>query len=91
MIFTDSRYADGTLIKTFDSRTATYEVSVVREFPEDSADFYYYVWRSKDRLDQLAYEKLGSSAFWWRIMDYNPEIINAANIAPGTVIRIPNG
>ena len=90
MIFTDSRYADGTLIKTFDARKASYEVSVMREFPEDESDFYYYVWRAKDRVDQLAYERLGSSSMWWRIMDYNPEIINAADIAPGTVVRIPN-
>lgn len=90
MIYTDSRYADGVLIKTFDPRNGTHVVSVAREFPEAEADFYYYTWTAKDRLDQIAYERLGSSTFWWRIMDYNPEITNAANIAPGTVIRVPN-
>lgn len=90
MIFVDSRYADGTLSKTFDARTVSHVVSVTREFSEMESDFYYYTWTAKDRLDQIAYERMGNSTYWWKIMDFNPEIINAANIAPGTVIRIPN-
>lgn len=90
MIFADSRYSDGYLQKSYDSRTNQNTVSVMRSFPEDSSSFYYYVWTSRDRLDKLALEKLGNPDLWWRIMDYNPEISNGLDIPIGTTLRIPN-
>ena len=44
----------------------------------------------QDRIDQVAKKFLGYSHLWWKIMDFNPETINPLDIAPGTVIRIPN-
>jgi len=91
MIFSDSRYATGTIFKAFDSRKNNYQITVFRNFPEESASFYYYTWVEGDRMDILANQFFGNPAMWWTIMDYNPEIIDTFDIPVGTVIRIPNG
>lgn len=89
MIFTDSRYADGYLQKNYRARNDSYELSVYRDFPEETSTFIYHVWRTRDRIDKLASRYLGSPKLWYRIMDYNPEIVNVFEIKPGTVLRIP--
>ena len=91
MIFTDSRYSDGLIARVYDKRRNAYNASVFREFPEAVANFYYYVWGEGDRLDIVANKFLGSSALWWQLLDFNPEIIDGFDIKTGTVIRIPNG
>lgn len=90
MIYADSRYADGYLQKSLDSRTGIYTVGVLRHFPEESSHYYYYVWTERDRLDKLALERLGNVDLWWRILDYNPEIGNGLDIPVGTTLRIPS-
>lgn len=90
MIYADSRYADGYLQKSLDSRTGVYTVGVLRHFPTDSSQYYYYVWTERDRLDKLALERLGNVDLWWRILDYNPEISNGLDIPVGTTLRIPS-
>jgi hypothetical protein len=40
-------------------------------------------------MENVAYQLLGEANSWWRIMDYNPEILDALNIPIGTLIRIP--
>lgn len=90
MIFSDSRYADGTLITAFDSRKSNYAVGVLRQFPTESTSFYYYTWSAADRIDLIALNLLGDVDLWWRIMDFNPEINDPINIPAGTVIRIPS-
>lgn len=89
MIYSDSRYASGSIYKAQDPRTAQYQTTVTRVFPEDSAEFYYYVWLEGDRIDEVAYALYSNSNYWWTIMDYNPEISDALNITPGTVLRMP--
>lgn len=91
MIFTDSRYADGTLVKAQDSRTGDYRLGVYRKFPTKKAPFYQYTWVEGDRIDMVANTLLGNPSFWWQIMDANPEVINPSNIPVGTVLRIPRG
>jgi len=49
---------------------------------------YEYV--EKDRLDTLAQKYLNNPGLWYEILDINPEIIDPTNIAPGTLLRIPN-
>jgi nucleoid-associated protein YgaU len=49
---------------------------------------YEYV--EKDRLDVLAHKFLNNPGLWHEILDINPEIINPNEIAPGTLLRIPN-
>lgn len=89
MIFADSRYANGYAYKAYDAKNDAYSVTVRRAFPTESSQYYYYVWRNRDRMELVAAQQLGDSNAWWKIMDYNPEIIDGFNLAPGTVIRIP--
>jgi hypothetical protein len=91
MIFVDSRYADGVLVKSFDARNNSIGVSVFRQFPVSDSEFYYYVWTQRDRVDLVAQKLLGDPNLWWLIMDYNPEYSNPFDIPLGANIRIPNG
>jgi hypothetical protein len=90
MIYSDSRYADGNIFVAADSRKNTYEVTVYRAFPTVSSEFFLYEWVQGDRPDTVAHKLLGSSDFWWKILDINPEIINPLHIPIGTALRIPN-
>ena len=90
MIYLDSRYVDGTLVKAWHAGKEEYHTTVTREWPTYAQSFFIYEWVETDRLDNLANFYLGSPSLWWEILDLNPEIINPANIAPGTQIRIPN-
>lgn len=90
MIFLDSRYVDGTLTKTYHPSTGGFELTVYRTWPTYRVAYFYYEWQETDRLDVVALRFLGKSNLWWQIMDINPEIINAVEIAPGTQIRVPN-
>lgn len=90
MIYLDSRYADGPLVRAWDSRTGNYTVAVFREWPTYSTRYSIYEWVETDRLDIVAWKFLGSASLWWRILDVNPEILDATSIAPGTQLRIPN-
>ena len=90
MIYLDSRYADGPLVKAMNARNGNSYVTVFRRFPSYAINFFWYEWIITDRLDDLAARSLGNSAFWWQILDINPEILNPFEIAPGTQVRIPN-
>lgn len=90
MIYADSRYATSRIYKTYNVKRDARILGVSREWPSSSSQFFYYVWRERDRMDLLAYTYLGSPNLWWEIMDYNPEIADAFNIPVGTIIRIPN-
>lgn len=90
MIYLDSRYADGTLYKAWDARKNYYNLSVKREWPTYSVQYFVYEWVEGDRLDIVANRFLGDSEFWWQILDINPEINDPFAITPGTQLRIPN-
>lgn len=53
-------------------------------------EWFEHVVKADDRLDTIAHDYYGRTDVWWLIPEYNPEIVDFANIAPGTVIRIPN-
>lgn len=89
MIFSDSRYASGKILKAQDGRNKVYNTAVYRVFPTARSEFYYYTWVENDRIDEVSNYLLGSPAFWWRIMDFNPEIQDPFNIPVGTSLRIP--
>jgi hypothetical protein len=90
MIYSDSRYASGTILKVQDARTETYRLAVYRKFPTARTNFYGYTWVEGDRIDVVSFKLLGSPTLWWKIMDFNPEISNPMDIPVGTVIRIPS-
>lgn len=90
MIYSDSRYANGDINKVQDPRNSVYRLAVYRKFPKSRADFYFYTWVEGDRIDRVATDLLGSPSFWWKIMDFNPEIIDPFSIPIGTTLRIPS-
>jgi nucleoid-associated protein YgaU len=90
MILTGSRYADGQVVSSYTNTDGAYHTSVFRTFPTDTASYSLYVWREPDRIDLIARQFLGDASKWWRIMDFNPEILNPMDIPVGTTIRIPN-
>jgi nucleoid-associated protein YgaU len=53
--------------------------------------FHYteYMVEDGESIDLLAFDFLGDGELWWMIADANPEILDWAELAPGTVIRIP--
>jgi hypothetical protein len=90
MIYADSRYASGTVVRAEDARNNTYQVAVYRNWPTIQSGFYAYTWVEGDRIDVVSNNLLGSPSFWWRIMDLNPELTDPFDIKPGTTIRIPS-
>lgn len=90
MIYTNSRYANGKIFKAYDSRNNSYQTTVFRTFPDGVANFYYYVWADRDRMELVAFRLLGSQDRWWELMDYNPEIGDPFDIPVGTRIRVPH-
>ena len=90
MIYTDSRYANGHLFKAYNSQKKDYDVTVFRTFPSQKASYFLYTWGESDRIDLVCKRFLGTGALWWKVMDYNPELLNPFDIPVGTVVRIPN-
>jgi hypothetical protein len=90
MIFSDSRYADGTFIKSYNARRNQTYPTVHRTYGVVDATFSNYVWEEGDRIDVVANKlRTNEPKFWEQILDANPEIDNPYIISPGTVIRIP--
>lgn len=48
-----------------------------------------YQWTEGDRMDMVAADLLGDPGLWWWIMDANPTILDAFNIEPGTILKVP--
>lgn len=89
-LYRTSRYADQNsrdvmLIRDNGTQTRT----IYRRPPARTAGNGFYIWRSGDRIDRVASWALGDPQLAWRILDVNPEVLNAHNIAPGTRIRLP--
>jgi phage tail protein X len=90
MIFSDSRYADGVFLKSYDSRRNQTYPTVQRTYKVIDATFSNYVWEEGDRIDVVANKlRTNEPKFWEQILDANPEIDNPYTILPGTIIRIP--
>lgn len=90
MIYLDSRYADGNIFKALNPQNNQTAVTVFRTWPTLVANYFIYEWVETDRLDILAWKFFGSSAYWWKILDANPEIADCTSISPGTQLRIPS-
>lgn len=90
MIYSDSRYASGYVSKVQDPRNGTYRLAVSRKFPTAKTQFFFYTWVEGDRVDIVANRFLNSASMWWKIMDFNPEIIDPFSIPIGATIRIPS-
>jgi hypothetical protein len=43
-----------------------------------------------ERLDQIAFKYYKDPAFWWIILEFNPQVTDFTAILVGTVLKIPN-
>lgn len=89
MIVLGSRYQDEPIVT---ATTASGEVrqAVFRTTAAGDIGGRYHVWRSSDRIDQVAEKYLGSGDQWWRIADLNPEVLDPFAIVPGTMLVVPS-
>ena len=90
MIYSDSRYIDGTIIDAYRAYTDTYQKGVYRTWPSYTVTYYWYSVTAIDRIENIAGKVLGNPELWWRIMDANPDILNPFEIPAGTQLRIPS-
>jgi hypothetical protein len=90
VIYSDSRYSDATLVKSYNNATSSWEVTAFRTFPVTRASYFLYTWEENDRIDLISKKFLGTAALWWKVMDFNPEVPNPFNVAVGTQIRVPH-
>jgi hypothetical protein len=96
MIFPNSRYVNSPVVLVDTPQVFTDEngPSVQALYWSQPADYTfkykYYLWKSTDRPDTLAYTNYGDATLWWFIANANPEILNWSDLSVGTVIRIPN-
>lgn len=89
-LYKSSRYADEQsrdimMVYGVDQRRTVTRRPPTKELPRGG----FHVWRAGDRIDRVAQWALGDPAKWWRILDVNPEIVDASNIPPGTHVRLP--
>jgi prophage DNA circulation protein len=54
-----------------------------------AATVQIYTWAEGDRADLVAYRNYGDSSQWWRIAEFNPQILDWTEISVGTRVRIP--
>ena len=52
--------------------------------------YFEHTYVEGERLDEIAFQYYKRPSSWWYILENNPEITDALNIRPGTVLRIPN-
>lgn len=90
MIYTDSRYASGNFFAARKQYSDTSHATVLRQFPTDTSGYHIYSWQEGDRIDLIARRFYNDASVWWKIMDYNPEVINPMDIPVGTTLRLPN-
>lgn len=89
-VYRDSRYDDGDAQQIKNKTTGAYAWTVYRSFPESRVVRYIdYTWVDGDRLDFIASVYYGDPTRWWEILDANPGLPDALEIAPGTIIRVP--
>jgi len=89
MIYLGSRYAKSATTYGTSLSDDTQHLTVYRNWPNVTGEFFWHYWTKHDHLDQVAKRFLDDPERWWEIMDINPEITHPALIAIGTPVRIP--
>tara|TARA_B100001564_G_scaffold313943_1_gene287745 strand:- start:3463 stop:3762 length:300 start_codon:yes stop_codon:yes gene_type:complete len=82
-----SRYKTNETKKSADGRTV-YKAKRLKNIPKSNED-KYVVSQTGDRLDTLANEYYGSSAYWWIIATANNIHDGKLGLPDGTILRIP--
>jgi len=52
--------------------------------------YWEHVYKTGERLDDIAFKYYNRPEYWWIIPEYNPVIDDINNIPAGTVLKIPN-
>jgi len=90
-IYISSRYYNQTIDYVQLEENGDIKPIVFYQFDDLSGKNYtVYTVVQGDRLDRLSYKFFGRPDLWWAIVEYNPELQNFINLAPGTVLRVPN-
>jgi hypothetical protein len=95
MIYSNSRYASSTIaIVDTPQNFVTEDGPAVQCILFDQEvnftfQFKYYLWKSTDRPDTVAFAFYGDPTLWWHIADGNPQILDWSEVAAGTVVRVP--
>lgn len=90
MIFANSRY-DGAELEYVSGPDEDRRLVIVPpRFYGTAFGARSHVVTEGQRLDQIAALYYGDAESWWAIAIANPEIMYPENIAPGTVLRIPD-
>lgn len=90
-IYKGSRYEYSTIDYFRTTETGTDKPYVMYQFSNlGLTNYWEHVYKQGERLDQIAFKYYNRPEFWWVIPEYNPSISDINNIAPGTVLKIPN-
>lgn len=90
MISSNSRYANSTVV-TMDVGGSSRQVIVPGKQQAYTFPYVSHTLTGAERADTLAQTYYGDATKWWMIADGNPEIIDWSSVAPGTILRVPNG
>ncbi len=90
MISSNSRYSGNPIEIVTDDDGNARRVIVLVTPQQIRARVIKYRWNEDDRVDSVAADYYQDPTQWWRIAEVNPEILDWTDIAPGTLIRIPN-
>lgn len=88
MISATSRYASSQVVSVINDGQLR-QVIVPSQAVAYTFSYISHQWTDNDRLDLLANTYFGDATQWYQIADANPEIINWATVAAGTVVRVP--
>lgn len=89
MIILGSRYQNQT-VSSLQTSNGGVRHFVLRNVRPERSGNRLHLWTVSDSIYFLAQAYLGNAARWWEIMDANPELVDAMNIAPGAMVRIPS-
>lgn len=90
-IYKGSRYEYSTVDYFTTKRDGSEKPYVMYQFSNlGLTNYWEHVYRSGERLEQIAFKYYSRPEYWWIIPEYNPNIPNINNITPGTVLKIPN-
>ncbi|MFE9834039.1 hypothetical protein ACFYP4_02650 [Streptomyces sp. NPDC005551] len=86
-----SRYANNAVQPILGRDGITRQTIMARQASARVYTVVDYVWNYGDRPDLIAGQAYGDETMWWVIAQANPQILDWTELAPGTVVRIPNG
>lgn len=88
MILVNSRYSNSPVLLIVGPDGVS-RPTVYRTQPGLPNQFLHYQVVYGDRMDMLANKFFGDPTLWWVIADSNPEVFYPADLAIGSIIRIP--